>query len=123
MLYFRPGAMPVVATDTKNAVAAVDDALLNSARLIASVIEATQGSNLPVGESQRLLVEMTSGLQCVLDGRGNMVAAIRRMTAIKGQSNFAPLDAGCPEGWYETTSATRKVGSEAAAPAVPAHAA
>ncbi|HEY0013723.1 MAG TPA: hypothetical protein VGB79_12830 [Allosphingosinicella sp.] len=104
MLNFRPGAGPVVAADTKNAVAAVDDALLNSARLIASVIEATQGSNLPVGESQRLLVEMTSGLQCVLDGRGNMVAAIRRMTDIKGRSNFAPMDYGCPGGPPSATS-------------------
>ncbi|HYJ30813.1 MAG TPA: hypothetical protein VEW25_10790, partial [Allosphingosinicella sp.] len=71
MLNFRPGAGPVVAADTKNAVAAVDDALLNSARLMASIIEATQGSNLPVSESQKLLAAMTSGLQSVLDGRGN----------------------------------------------------
>jgi hypothetical protein len=98
MLNFRPGAGPVVAADTKNAVAAVDDALLNSARLIASVIEATQGSNLPVVDSQKLLVSMTTGLQSVLDGRGNMVDAIRHMTDIKGRSNFAPVDFGCPGG-------------------------
>ena len=97
MINFRPGAGPVVAADTKNAVAAVDDALLNSARLIASIIEATQGSDLPVGESQKLLASMTSGLQAVLDGRGSMVAAIRQMTVIKGRSNFAPVDYGCPE--------------------------
>jgi hypothetical protein len=105
MLNFRPGAGPVVAADTKNAVAAVDDALLNSARLIASIIEATQGSNLPVSESQKLLAAMTSGLQSVLDGRGNMVAAIRQMTSIKGRSNFAPLDHGCPGGWDAATDA------------------
>jgi hypothetical protein len=107
MLNFRPGAGHVVAADTKNAVAAVDDALLNSARLIASIIEATQGSNLPVSESQKLLVSMTTGLQSVLDGRGNMVAAIRQMTAIKGRSNFAPVDVGCPAGWYDAASAAR----------------
>src|SRR5215217_4121428 len=121
MLNFRPGAGPVVAADTKNAVAAVDDALLNSARLIASVIEATQGSNLPVSESQKLLVEMTSGMQCVLDGRGNMVAAIRRMTDIKGRSNFAPVDVGCPEGWYEVTAPSAAAAATmAAAPAAAA---
>lgn len=98
MLNFRPGAGAVVAADTRNAVAAVDDALLNSARLIASVIEATQGSNLPVGESQKLLVSITSGLQSVLDGRGDMVAAIRQMIDLKGRSNFAPMDFGCPGG-------------------------
>jgi hypothetical protein len=105
MLKFREGAGPVVAADTKNAVAAVDDALLNSARLLASVIEATQGSNLPVGESQKLLVSMTSGLQSVLHGRSNMVDAIRQMTDIKDRSNFAPLDFGCPGGPPSATAA------------------
>ena len=105
MLTFRPGAGPVVAADTKNAVAAVDDALLNSARLIASIIEATQGSNLPVSESQKLYASMTSGLQSVLDGRSNMVDAIRQMTDIKGRSNFAPMDFGCPGGPPSATAA------------------
>ncbi|HEX8365237.1 MAG TPA: hypothetical protein VF603_08140 [Allosphingosinicella sp.] len=114
MLNFRPGAGPVVATDTKNAVAAVDDALLNSARLFASIIEATQGSNLPVGESQKLLASMTSGLQAVLDGRGNMVSAIRQMTDIKGRSNFAPLDLGCPTPWYDPVSAQVRPATETA---------
>lgn len=114
MLNFRPGAGTIVAADTKNAVAAVDDALLNSARLIASVIEATQGSNLPVSESQKLLSSMTSGLQAVLDGRGNMVAAIRQMTNIKGRSNFAPMDFGCPVGLYAADSAEVTLSSEAA---------
>lgn len=120
MLNFRPGAGPVVAADTRNAVAAVDDALLSSARLIASVIEATQGSNLPVGESQKLLASMTSGLQSVLDGRGNMVAAIRQMTAIKGRSNFAPMDFGCPEGWSAAASADTISASKTAQPATAA---
>jgi hypothetical protein len=114
MLNFRPGAGPVVAADTKNAVAAVDDALLNSARLIASVIEATQGSNLPVGESQKLLASMTSGLQAVLDGRGNMVSAIRQMTDIKGRSNFAPLDFGCPYPSLDSPSAVVRPAQQAA---------
>jgi len=118
MLTFRPGAGPVVAADTKNAVAAVDDALLNSARLIASVIEATQNSNLPVTESQKLLTSMTSGLQAVLDGRGNMVAAIRQMTQIKGRSNFAPVDLGCPAGWDTMASAAaRPIAENSPAPA------
>jgi hypothetical protein len=113
MLKFREGAGPVVAADTKNAVAAVDDALLNSARLIASVIEATQGSNLPVNESQKLLASMTSGLQAVLDGRGSMVAAIRQMTDIKGRSNFAPTDFGCPVGWNASSREITPAGAAA----------
>lgn len=123
MLKFRPGAGPVVATDTKNAVAAVDDALLNSARLFASIIEATQGSNLPVGESQKLLSSMTSGMQAVLDGRGNMVSVIRQMTTIKGRSNFAPLDFGCPDGLgVSATTDFQPLGRAAPAVAAPVRA-
>lgn len=97
MLRFRPGAGAVVAADTQNAVAAVDDALLNGMRLCSSIIEATQGSNLPAAQSQRLLASMTSGLAQVVAGRGEIVATIRQLTTIKGQSNFAPEDYGCPE--------------------------
>lgn len=97
MLQFRPGAGAVVAADTQNAVAAVDDALLNGMRMCASIIEATQGSNLPAAQSQRLLASMTSGLAQFVAGRGEIVATIRQLATIKGQSNFAPEDYGCPE--------------------------
>ena len=99
MLNFRPGSGALVAADTRNAVAAVDDALLNSVRMYASIIEATQGSNLPVAQSQKLLASMTESLQCVVKGRAEIVNTIRQLTVIKGQSNFAPADVGCPNGW------------------------
>lgn len=99
MLNFRPGAGTIVAADTKNAVAAMDDALLNGVRMCASIIEATQGSDLPAAQSQTLLSSMTSGLSRVVAGRGDIVATIRQLTVIKGRSNFAPEDYGCPEGW------------------------
>ena len=83
----------------KNTVAAVDDALLNGVRMCASIIEATQGSNLPVAQSQKLLDSLTSGLSQVVAGRGDIVAAIRHLTVIKGESIFAPEDYGCPGGW------------------------
>ena len=81
---------------------------------MASIIEATQGSNLPVGESQKLLSSMTSGLQAVLDGRADMVAAIRQMTNIQGRSNFAPVDYGCPSGEPSAKSAEVEPPVEAA---------
>ena len=104
MLKFRPGAGALVAADTKNAVAAVDDALLSSVRMYASIIEATQGSNLPAAQSQKLLASMTESLQSVVKGRGEIVNTIRQLTVIKGQSNFAPEDLGCPL-WETTASA------------------
>ncbi|MEI9928039.1 MAG: hypothetical protein WDN44_10550 [Sphingomonas sp.] len=99
MFEFRQGAGAVVAADTSNTVAAMDDALLNGVRMCASIIEATQGSNLPAAHSQKLLNSMTAGLTQVVAGRGEIVTAIRQLTAIKGQSNFAPMDFGCPDGW------------------------
>ncbi|QAY79048.1 hypothetical protein [Sphingosinicella sp. BN140058] len=99
MFNFRPGAGAVVAADSKNAVAAVDDALLNSVRMYASIIEATTRSDLPANQSQKLLASMTESLNSVVKGRGEMVATIRHLAAIKAQSNFAPDNYGCPEGW------------------------
>ncbi|WP_066479416.1 MULTISPECIES: hypothetical protein [unclassified Sphingomonas] len=99
MLEFRPGAGAVVAADTKNAVAAVDDALLQSARLCASIIEASQGSNLPISRSQKLYKSMAQGLNRVVEGRGDLVDTIRELTLIKEDSNFASANFGCPDGW------------------------
>jgi hypothetical protein len=99
MFNFRPGAGAVVAADSKNTVAAMDDALLNSVRMCASIIEATQDSNLPAMQSQKLLSTMAAGFSSVVSGRGDIVATIRQLTAIKCHSNFAPEDFGCPEGW------------------------
>lgn len=99
MYQFRNGAGAVVAADSQNAIKAVDEALLNGVRMCASIIEATQGSNLPAAQSQRLLQSMTTGISSVVSGRGEIVAAIRQLTEIKGQSNFAAYDFGCPAGW------------------------
>lgn len=101
MLKFRPGAGAIVAADSQNTLAAVDDALLTGVKMYASVIEATQGSNLPAAQSQELLVSLTGGIQSVVQGRGEIVSAVRHMAAIKARSNFAPENFGCPAGWEE----------------------
>jgi len=106
MLNFRPGAGALVAADSQNAVAAVDDALLSGVRMCASIIEATQGSNLPAAQSQKLLTTMTAGLKSVVDGRGEIVATIRQLSAIKQRSNFAPENFGCPDGWEPLPATT-----------------
>ena len=99
MLRFRSGAGVVVAADTKNAVSAVDDALLNGLRMYASVLETTKGSNLPVAQSQKLYSSLSSGLAQMLAGRAEIVDTVRLLTQIKGQSNFSVEDYGCPDGW------------------------
>jgi len=104
MIELKEGAGLVVVGDVRNAVAAVDEALLNGARLCASVIEASQGANIPVQQSQVLLQAISQGMNRVVEGRSEFVIAIKQMAAIKGQSNLAPVDYGCPDGWPTTGS-------------------
>jgi hypothetical protein len=99
MLKFHAGAGAIVAADSKLAVQAVDEALLGTVRMYASVLETTKGSNLPASQSQRLFNSLTASLTQVLNGRAEMVSTLRMLTHIKGQSNFAAVDFGCPAGW------------------------
>lgn len=108
MLNFQPGAGVVVASDTQTAVAAIDDAVLNSLRMGASILEATRNSNLPAPASQKLLASMTAGLSQVVAGRAEMVELICQLARMKRDSNLAEYDYGCPDGW--------PTGSERAAP-------
>lgn len=99
MIEFKPGAGIVVAGDVQNAVLAVDAAILNQARLCASFIEATQSSNLPVSQSQKVIKSLTTSMSAVADGRKEMVSAVRHLTTIKNQSNLAEENYGCPTPW------------------------
>jgi hypothetical protein len=99
MIELKPGAGLVVAGEIRNAFSAVDDALLNSARMCVSVIEATQGANIPAQQTQQLLRSITASMAAVVDGRDEIVTALKQMLAIKGQSNLAPVNYGCPDGW------------------------
>lgn len=89
----------MVAGEIRNAFNAVDDALLNSARMCVSVIEATQGTNIPAQQTQQLLQSITASMTAVVNGRDEIVTALKQMLVIKGQSNLAPVDYGCPDGW------------------------
>jgi hypothetical protein len=86
----------------------VDDALLSGARMCVSVLEAAHGSKVPAAQSQKVLRSITAGLNAVVEGRGEIVSAVRQLSAIKSRSNFAPEAYGCPEGWEDlkTTSAS-----------------
>ena len=115
MIQFKPGAGLVVAGDVENAVAAMDDALITGARLCASFIEATQGSDLAISQSQKVIKSLTSGLSAVAEGRAEIVTAVRHLTHIKAQSNFAPEDYGCPTPWRDVVGPVGEIrGREAA---------
>ncbi|WP_300973146.1 hypothetical protein [Sphingomonas sp. LHG3406-1] len=117
MIELKPGAGLVVAGDVRSAFDTVDDALLNGARMVVSVLEATQSANMPAAQKQRLLNNLTAGINGVLDGRGHLVSALKDMLEIKAQSNLAPVSYGCPEGWK--AASTVIVGDVAPAAAKP----
>jgi hypothetical protein len=104
MIQFRESAGVVIAADVQGAVSSVDDALLNGARMWVSVLEAFQGAKVPAGQSQKLFETLTSGINSMLAGRKDMVAAIRHLTQIQGRSNLAAEAYGCPEGWAMTAA-------------------
>ena len=110
MTKFSMGAGMVVAEDVRATVAAFDGALLSGARMCVSVLEATQDSGLPAAQTQKLLRSISTGLNAVVDGRGEIVAAVRQMTVIKSRSNLAPVDYGCPDGW-DAIGPTAPIGS------------
>lgn len=105
MIELKPGAGLVVTGDVRNAFASVDDALLNNARMYVSVLEAAQGANIPVQQTQKLLASLTRGMALVVDGRAEIVGALKEMIAIKDRSNLAPVSYGCPVGWEELKAA------------------
>ena len=99
MIEISKGAGAVVASDVQQTVASVDSALLNGARMCISFIEATQGSKVPVAQTQKVLKSVTAGLSAVVDGRAEIAAAIRHMAAIQGRSNLREEAYGCPLPW------------------------
>ena len=88
----------VVAEDTKATIKAIDLALLQKARLAGSVLEASEQIGLPMAHSQKLLEGMARGFEHLVAGRADMLAVVRALTAIKGQSTIEVVDYGCPDG-------------------------
>lgn len=99
MIELQQGAGLVVAGEVQDTLAAVDGAILSSARMCASVIEASKGANIPAAETQKLLQSITASMSTVVEGRAEMVTALKQMIAIKDRSNLAPVSYGCPDGW------------------------
>ena len=86
MINLTQGAGEVVAGDVRSAVAAYDNALLSSARICASVIEASQDAGVPIGQSQMLLGSIATSMNSMIEGRSGLVDAVRHMLAIKKAS-------------------------------------
>jgi hypothetical protein len=106
MIELKNGAGLVVAADVQNAFATLDDALLSEARMMVSVLEATEKASICAGQKQRLLSSLGAGMAATLDGRGHVVSALKELLDIKSQSNLAPVNYGCPGGWVTAEGET-----------------
>jgi len=107
----------VVAEDTKMTIAAIDNAILSKTRLATSIIEASEQSGLPMAQSQKLLEGMVRGFEHLVAGRGDMLAVVRQLTAIKGRSTLEVTDYGCPNGLEAKIARTVPTATAPAAPA------
>ncbi len=92
---FSHAAGHIVAADIREAFAGIDGALLNTARLVVSVLEAQSGADLAAVKGQRLFDALASSFNKVVEGRKDMVSAHRTMVTIKNESNLAVYDYGC----------------------------
>jgi hypothetical protein len=94
-MYLSDAGGRTVATDLDVMFAGVDNALLDAARLSASVLETKATSTLAPVTFQKVLDSMAASFTKIVDGRKSMVAMHRQLAAIKGQSNLAEVDYGC----------------------------
>jgi hypothetical protein len=96
MLKIGENAGALIAEETKGALRAVDHAILSKLRLCTSLMETFEQAQLPVNSSQKLLQSMTSGLNQIIAGRGEMAQAVRELNVIKAASNLAETNYNCP---------------------------
>jgi hypothetical protein len=88
----------LIAEETKGALRALDNAILNELRLCATLMEAFEETQLPISSSQKLLQSMASGINHIVAGRNEMATTVRHLRAIKAGSTLAPVNYNCPEG-------------------------
>lgn len=94
-MHFSIAGGRTVAADINTMFGSVDTAILDTARLTASVMETKQGSDISPAKSQRVLDSLSAGFAKFVDGRKEMVAAHRALVVIKGESNLQVEDYGC----------------------------
>lgn len=98
MLTIQNNTGALVAAETKDALKAIDDAILTELRLCATLVEAFGENGVPVGSSQKLLQSLASGLNHFVAGRAEMAQTVRTLTALKGSSNLNETSYSCPGG-------------------------
>lgn len=96
MLKIQDNIGLLIANETKGALQAIDNAILNELRLCTSLVEAFEATNLSVGPSQKLLQSLANGLNHFVAGRGEMAQTVKTLTAIQSGSSLKETSYNCP---------------------------
>jgi hypothetical protein len=99
MYKIETAAGRVVANDTQNSVAAVDQAVVSLANLCASIVEVSKASDLPIDTAQTALSSAGASLAKLIASREDMSRATREMIAIQKASSLQTVSFGCPGGF------------------------
>ena len=99
MLKIERSTGMVIAEDLRASIKAIDNALMQETRLTGSLLEASQQIGLPIAHSQKLLEGMARGFEKLVSGRADMLAVVRQVNTIKGQSTQHVVDYGCAGGF------------------------
>lgn len=89
----------VIASDTQDAVDAVNQAILSYAGLCSSIIEVSRAANLPAMASQPALGKMSAGIAALVEGRKEIVGAARDLLKVQKASSLDAVSFGCPDGF------------------------
>lgn len=96
MINIQESAGQVVASDTQNSIAAVDQAVASLAQLCASIIEVSKASNLPINTAQAALANAGNGLNNLIASRADLSDATYAMAKVQQASNLETVSFGCP---------------------------
>lgn len=115
MLHFEKGRALVLGDDLRAMFADVDRAYLSSLRAASTIVETFEGAGLPASQAQKVHSKMLEGLAHIVEGRGDLVSVVGRLLVLKGQSDIAETDTGCPWPWQTTASSDQEPASAWAA--------
>ncbi|MBB4101478.1 hypothetical protein [Sphingomonas kyeonggiensis] len=98
MLRIPSAMLPVVTAETRNILAATDQALLAHCNLFAAVLEGARSSDVPLHVSQGIYARIIAHGSKLIEGREDMRQIVARMLAVKEQSDQREVALGCPAG-------------------------
>ncbi|MEC3912327.1 hypothetical protein U5A82_18160 [Sphingobium sp. CR2-8] len=98
MLNLDPVKTQAVADQTRQAFAAFDTALVDTAQLTTAFLTASQGAGLTASESQRIIKQIHDSATKIIEGRSDMVRATALLTRCLHASAIPATAVGCPIG-------------------------